>query len=96
MKEVNASTKRGQQLVAMGSRYEGFTLTQVYDRPSAEKERAWQWCYDQYRETEDSTAFGICSHNTFQYTVSWLGTKDGENIMRIETAKSSYLVWLDR
>lgn len=96
MREFKLSTKQGQNLYNRGSHYEGFSLTDVYGSASAEKERAWNWCYNQYLETENHTAFSICSHNSFQFSVSWLGTKDGENIMRIETAQNSFLVWLDR
>ena len=96
MREFNLSTKQGQNIYNRGCNYEGFSLASVYGRASAEKERAWDWCYEQYLATEDRTAFSICSHNTFQFSVSWLGTKDGESIMRVETANNSYLVWLDR
>lgn len=47
-------------------------------------------------ETEERTYFHICSHNSYQYSCAWLGKKDGENILRMETATNSYLVWLDR
>ena len=96
MKYFKARTKRGQQLIAMGSRFEGITLYQVYDSFSADKARAYDWCYEQYLATDDHDAFGICSHNSFQFTCSWVGTLNGENILRIETANNTYIVYLDK
>lgn len=96
MREFNLSTKQGRNIYERGCHYEGFSLSQVYGSASAEKERAWDWCYEQFLATDNHIAFSICSHNTSQFSVSWLGTKDGENIMRVETAKNSFLVWLDR
>ena len=96
MRELKASTKKGKEIIARAVNYEGATLSEVYDNWSSEKEKAFEWCREQYVETENSSGFSICSHNTFMFTCSWLGTKDGENIMRYETPSNSYLVWLDR
>ena len=96
MKELKLSTKAGQKIYEMGSRYEAIYLWQIYGIPSQEKQKAYVWCYNAYLSTENHEAFSICSHNTFGFTCSWLGTLDGENIMRVETSKNSYLVWLDR
>ena len=99
-KIIKGSTKRGQQLIDMGSRYEGTFLDQVYDRWSTAKENAFDYCWDKYTHTPNSTAFGICSHNTFQFTVSWVGTYEldevDENALFIETANNSYIVLLDK
>lgn len=96
MKEYNLSTSMGKQLYNRACHYEGYYLSQVYDRPSTAKLHAFARCYDEFLNTENSTAFSICSHNTFGFSCSWLGTKDGENIMRYETKDNSYLIWLDR
>lgn len=96
MKEYKASTKRGQALIAMGERCCWESLRNLYDRWSDEKQRAFDWCWKQYRNDETSAAFGVGNANTFGFTASWLAIKDGENIMRIETKDNSYLVWLDR
>ena len=93
---IKGSTKRGQQLIASGSHYEGTFLDQVYDSYSQAKENAFDYCWDKYTHTPNSSAFGICSHNTYQFTVSWVGTYEGENAMFIETASNSYIVLLDK
>lgn len=46
--------------------------------------------------TENNEAFGVGNANTFGFTASWLGTMNGEDIMRVETRDNSYLIWLNR
>ena len=96
MRELKASTKAGQNIIAKASVYDARWLHQIYDTYSAAKERAYNWYYEQFLQTENSEAFSICSHNTFGFTCSWLGTKDGENILRYETKDNSYIVYLDK
>ena len=96
MREYKLSTARGKQLYEMGCRYDGYTLAQIYETWSYSKQTAYDYCWNEYVKTEESTEFSICSHNTFSFTCSWLGKKDGEYIMRIETRDNSYLIWLDR
>lgn len=91
MRVVKESTALGRKLIAMGSRYEATWLHQIYDKWSDAKQRAYDWCYDEYLKSEDHEAFSIISHNTFGFSVSWL-CKDG---LRIETPKNSYLVVFD-
>lgn len=91
MRVVKESTALGKQLVARGSRYEGNDLCQIYDTWSHAKQRAFDWCYEQYLASEEHEAFSIISHNTFGFSVSWL-CKDG---LRIETPNNSYLVVFD-
>lgn len=95
-KIVKGSTKRGQELIARGVEYEGITLGQVYDSWSRSKQEAYDWCYEKYLNTEEHTSFGICSHNTFQFTVSWLGIYDGENALFLETRDNSYIILMDK
>ena len=91
MREVKASTALGKRLLAIGQQWEGTFLNQVYSTWSAEKEKAWNECYEEYCNTDGAEQFGICSHNTFSFTVSWF-TPNG---MRLETSKNSYLVIFD-
>ena len=93
---IKGSTKRGQNLIERGSQYEGYTLNQVYDSWSTAKENAYNWCFEKYRNTPESSAFSIISHNTFSFSVSWLGLYEGENAMFIETSSNSYIILLDR
>lgn len=91
MKVVKANTFEGKRLIAIGQKWEGTFLSQVYDRWSDEKQKAWDKCYAEYSLTSGSSQFGICSHNTFSFSVSWF-TPLG---MRLETSKNSYLVTFD-
>ena len=96
MREYKASTKRGQQLIAMGERCCWSSLHNLYDTWSQAKEQAFDWCWEQYLNDENHSAFGVGNANSFGFTASWLLTKNGEDAMRIETKDNSYLVWLDR
>lgn len=96
MKEYNLSTSRGKQLFNMGNTCCWSSLYNLYDKWSDAKERAYNWCWEQYCKGENSESFGIGNANTFGFTASWLETRNNENVMRIETKNNSYLVWLDR
>lgn len=91
MRVVKESTALGKQLIVRGSRYEGTNLNQIYDKWSDGKQRAFDWCYEQYLASEEPEAFSIISHNSWGFSVSWL-CKDG---LRIETPYNSYLVVFD-
>ena len=95
MREINASTAKGKEIIARALRYDGYFLSDVYDSYSAEKAKAYNRCYWEFLETENHAYFAICSHDSFGFTCSWWGTKDGERFIRYETKDNSYLVWLD-
>lgn len=88
MRIVKASTSLGKRLIQIGQQRQGTFLNQVYGKWSAEKQEAWNKCYDEYCNTEGAEQFGICSHNSFSFTASWFTPKG----MRLETSKNSYLV----
>lgn len=96
MKEYKASKKNGQAIIARAARFDGSKLGDVYSSYSAEKGRAFTWCYNQFLHTENAHNFHICSHNTFGFTVAWSGTENGEEILRMETKDNSYIVYMER
>lgn len=96
MKEYKATTKRGQQLIDVGRACIYPSLRSIYGSYSKSKENAFNWCYNEYCNSENHTAFGIGNANTYGFTASWLCTIDNESAMRIETKENSYLVWLER
>ena len=69
---IGEDTKKGQSIIVQGSRYDGYTLNQVYNKPSRIKQSIYDDCYEMYRNDPDSESFGICSHNSYAFTVSWL------------------------
>ena len=93
---LNYSSKRGADIVKRGEKWEGNWLNQVYDSWSARKQQAFDWCYEKYLATPDHDAWGICSHNTNTFSVSWVGTYNGENALFMETKSNSYVVLLDK
>lgn len=96
MKILKGSTKAGQQIIAKGEAWEGNTLYQVYDRWSSDKQDAFDRCYNDYLNTEEHSAFGICSHNAWMFSVSWLGLYNKENALFYRTNKNDYIVLLDK
>lgn len=96
MREYKASTKRGKELLSMGVKCYWSSLHNLYDSWSEAKQKAFDWCWEQYVNDNKATAFGIGNANSFAFTCSWLTNKDGEDIMRIETKGNSYIIWIDR
>lgn len=96
MREFKASTKQGQNIISRASYHEGYFLKDVYGSVSQSKTNAWVLCHHEFCNSPTSEDFHICSHNTFQFSVAWNDIKDGERILRVETANNSFLVWLER
>lgn len=96
MREFKASTRQGQNIIDRANHYEGSRLEDVYGTCAIEKKRSFLQCYQMYADDVHATDFHICSHNNFMYSVAWLSKLNNERILRVETAKNSYLVWLER
>lgn len=96
MREYNLSSSRGKQLFDMGNKCCWGSLSNLYEKWSVAKERAFERCYQQYCDGKNSESFGVGNANKFGFTASWLETKGNEDVMRIETKDNSYLVWLNR
>ena len=69
-------SKKGKEIIARASRWEGYTLSQVYERPSLAKQKAYDDCYEMYCNSFKADSFGICSHNSQMFTVSWVSDND--------------------
>lgn len=96
MKKLKGSTARGKQIIEMGNRCCWQSLSNLYDNWSDAKQRAYEWCWEQYSSDDNASAFGVGNANSFSFTASWLTIIDGEEVLRVETKDNSYLVWLDR
>lgn len=88
MKEINQYTKRGQELLALARRNEGFALSDVYANAGYRKILAYDYCFSEALEEGTLATFRICSHNPFSLTCAW-DSKDG---VRYSTAKNQYLI----
>lgn len=95
MRIFKASTKRGQSIIQMGERCIYHNLSDIYTNWSVAKQRAYDWCYNQYCNDKESTSFGIGSSNTFGFTASWYCNIDDNYGMRVETKDNSYFVIFD-
>lgn len=96
MEYIKASTKKGMFLLHRGECCEGYTLEDIYNSYSTEKHEAYVNCLEKYLSGIGSHDFHICSHNTFQFTVAWYEKREGEKVLRIETANNSYCIWMER
>ena len=65
-------SKAGKNILERASYFDGYWLSQVYDNPSAEKERIYDSLFEMYSNDKNADSFGICSHNGFTFTVSWV------------------------
>ena len=96
MREFNLSTARGRRIYDMGNRCYAPSLSYLYDKWSEAKENVFNECFEEYLNTENGSAFGVGNANTFGFTASWIGGKQGDEFMIVETKDNSYLVWLNR
>lgn len=96
MIELNFSSAKGKKIYEMGCKCYAPSLSYLYDNWSVAKENAYNWCFDQYLNTENSSAFGVGSANNFGFTASWLGGYGRDEFMRVETKDNSYLLWLNK
>ena len=97
MNYIKGSSAKGQRVFGMYSRNEGYDLDDVYGRCSRAKERAYDECYEWYRNDNESTNFHICSHNAQMFTVGWQykDPETGHTIVRVETNANTYRVDMD-
>jgi hypothetical protein len=93
MTVIKGSTKRGQQLLARASRFEGTDLSDVYGRYSSAKANAIRNCRELCNKM-NGTNFHICSHTAQAFSVAWNYTNEetGEIMTRIETSCNTYII----
>lgn len=92
MRIVKASTTEGKRLIERAANFEGIYLQDVYGKCSKEKQKAWDDCFNKFRVLDGAHSFCICSHNSFQFSCSWI---EADGSVRIETRDNSYLVVFD-
>lgn len=92
---LKASTKAGSRWFLAAKNNEGYELSDIYDSYSVNKEKAYNWCLNQYNSTENSENFRIISHNSNFFTVAW-EEYGKEPKLHIETAKNSYVILLNQ
>ena len=99
---IKGSTALGKKLIDRGSNYDGYSLRDIYTSYSAQKQQAYDWCFEKFRRALNSSDFSIISHSIQQFSVSWLfdyvdpETGEIESAMQIETANNSYTILLNK
>ena len=96
MKEVKASTKRGQDLIKKANSCCYPNLSYLYTTWSQAKENAFNKCFEMYLKSDNSADFGVGNANTFGFSASWFCTINGEECYRLETKDNSYIIWFNR
>lgn len=92
---VKASTSKGKRLLSSAVRCCWQSLANLYDNWSIYKERAFDYCWEQYCSDETASDFGVGCANTFGFSASWLCKYDGKEACRLETRDNSYIILLD-
>ena len=67
---ISKDSKKGEQLKWNANRFDGYSLYEVYDRPSYRKEKAWGYCKDLCRKY-NGTNLHIVGHNSSFFSVSF-------------------------
>lgn len=97
-KVLYTSTIIGRRMHERGKRIEGCELSDVYERPSDYKERAYNNYFLEFLADEDARLFRITSHNRYYFTLAWntlcIDPKTGtvERCMLMNTGRNRYLV----
>ena len=65
------------------------TIWEAYDRPSYNKERAYEWCMDDARK-HDGYDIRIPTRNTFHFTFAFRYMADGKERLRYHTPMNVY------
>ena len=84
---ISKESKKGEQLKANANRVDGYTLYNVYDRPSYMKVKAWEYCKNLCRKYH-GTNLHIIGHNSCFFSVSF---NIGDKVAYI-THANNYLI----
>lgn len=84
---ISKDSKKGEQLKANANHFDGYTLYEVYDKPSYRKEQAWEYCRNLCKKY-NGTNLHIVGHNTCTFSVSF---NIGDKVAYITNA-NNYLI----
>lgn len=96
MTVIKASTQKGAQMVANHKWFTGRTLSDIYGRWSNAKQKAYDWCFEQFSNDVNASDFKVGGANSSFFSASWRTFYEGETAIRYETYANSYIVLLDR
>lgn len=68
---VRADSAKGQSIIAMCDRFDGYELYDVYTHWSLSKDNIFEHWKNIYKNMEDAHGFRICSHNSHIFTLGW-------------------------
>ena len=92
MEKINANSKLGQHFVKAYEASTWYTLKDVYVKPSAEKQAAFERCR-QKCEAENGDGLKVISFNCNQFTVGFeVTTASGATELRVITRCYNYVI----
>lgn len=71
---INYETTKGKQLSARCENYDGYWLSQIYDRYSDRKLAIWEYWYQLYCDDSKADTWAIVSHNCQTFSLGWFTT----------------------
>lgn len=93
-KIVYRTTAEGRKLLDAAERFAGYELSDVYERCSAAKIKAFKEVYGEYCADTLASEFWITTANNFTFCVSWCSiAENGEQYTRYITAKYDYWIF---
>lgn len=93
---IKKSSSKGTKLYNSAVNYEGKYLTDVYEKPSQAKIDAWNQWYDNYLSDPAADGWGICSHNSYSFTLSYITNINNEDVLLFITKDYVYAILLDK
>lgn len=71
---INYETSKGKALSTRCKNYDGYRLSEVYDKYSQAKQNAWEYWHAVYCDDNKSYNFSIVTHNRQTFSLGWFTT----------------------
>jgi hypothetical protein len=90
MTEIKRTSKRGTEMEqAWKCGKSVSSIFDIYQRPSNNKAKAFEHCYNEYAKDTEAHDFRETGHNSSFFSVAWI---TGDGLIRYETASNTYLI----
>ena len=92
---IKASSYRGKILKCSAEHCTAYTLGELYNTWSVAKQRAYEYCWEQFCKDDTACNFGLGSANSYGFSASWYCEFEGKPAYRLETPNNSYVILLN-
>lgn len=93
---VNPETKKAACLKQGAEWMTGYTLDDLYKKPSTAKWRAYHYCFSLFSDDKNATLFAVGNANCMQFSACWYTVVDGYKCLAYITKSNNYIVPLYR